>query len=85
MKKNFFHGIALDMVWEPKETGNFIFEEKKKQTWLCLRAKRQKKRENGIFLKNLHIFVILGAKTKVMKRKNTLNEFDILFHSFYNL
>ena len=73
------------MVWEPKETGNFIFEEKKNQLGFVLEQNGKKKRENGIFLKNLHIFVILGAKTKVMKRKNTLNEFDILFHSFYNL
>ena len=73
------------MVWEPKETGNFIFEEKKNKLGFVLEQNGKKKRENGIFLKNLHIFVILGAKTKVMKRKNTLNEFDILFHSFYNL
>ena len=73
------------MVWEPKETGNFIFEEKKNKLGFILEQNGKKKRENGIFLKNLHIFVILGAKTKVMKRKNTLNEFDILFHSFYNL
>ena len=73
------------MVWEPKETGNFIFEEKKNKLGFVLEQNGKKKRENGIFLKNLHIFVILGAKTKVMKRKNTLDEFDILFHSFYNL
>ena len=73
------------MVWEPKETGNFIFEEKKNKLGFVLEQNGKKKRENGIFLKNLHIFVILGAKTKVMKRKNTLHEFDILFHSFYNL
>ena len=73
------------MVWEPKETGNFIFEEKKNKLGFVLEQNGKKKRENGIFLKNLHIFVILGGKTKVMKRKNTLNEFDILFHSFYNL
>ena len=73
------------MVWEPKETGNFIFEEKKNKLGFVLEQNGKKKRENGIFLKNLHIFVILGAKTKVMKRKNTLNEFDILLHSFYNL
>ena len=73
------------MVWEPKETGNFIFEEKKNKLGFVLEQNGKKKRENGIFLKNLHISVILGAKTKVMKRKITLNEFDILFHSFYNL
>ena len=73
------------MVWEPKETGNFIFEEKKNKLGFVLEQNGKKKRENGIFLKKLHIFVILGAKTKVMKRKNTSNEFDILFHSFYNL
>ena len=73
------------MVWEPKETGNFTFEEKKTKLGLILKQNGKKKRENGIFLKNLHIFVILRAKTKVMIRKNTLNEFDILFHSFYNL
>ena len=73
------------MVWEPKKTGNFIFEEKKNKLGFVLEQNGKKKRENSIFLKNLHIFVILGAKTKVMKRKNTLNEFDILFHSFYNL
>ena len=73
------------MVWEPKETGNFIFEEKKNKLGFVLEQNGKKKRENGIFLKNLHIFVILRAKTKVMIRKNTLNEFDILFHSFYNL
>ena len=59
------------MVWEPKETGNFIFEEKKNKLGFVLEQNGKKKRENGIFLKNLHIFVILGAKTKVMKRKNT--------------
>ena len=73
------------MVWEPKETGNFIFEEKKNKLGFVLEQNGKKKRENGIFLKNLHIFVILGAKTKVLKKKNTLDEFDILFHSFYNL
>ena len=73
------------MVWEPKETGNFIFKEKKNKLGFVLEQNGKKNRDNGIFLKNLHIFVILGAKTKVMKRKNTLNEFDILFHSFYNL
>lgn len=63
------------MVWEPKETGNFIFEEKKNKLGFILEQngkKKDKKRENGIFLKNLHIFVILGAKTKVMKKKKTL-------------
>ena len=73
------------MVWEPKETAKFIFEEKKNKLGFVLEQNGKKKRENGIFLKNLHIFVILGAKTKVLKKKNTLDEFDILFHSFYNL
>ena len=57
------------MVWEPKETGNFIFEEKKNKLGFVLEQNGKKNWENGIFLKNLHIFVNLGAKTKVMKKK----------------
>ena len=79
-KKN-FPGIALEMVGEPKITKNFIIWREKKTKLALFWGKNSKKRR---FFKNLHIFVILRAKTKVMKRNNTFNEFDKLFYTFSN-
>ena len=46
-KKN-FPGIALEMVGEPKITGNFIIWREKKQNWLYFGAKTAK---NDVFSK----------------------------------
>ena len=69
MKKKIFHGIVSDVVWEPKETGNIIFEEKKKQTWLCFRAKRQKKTGKRHFSQKFAYFCNFGGKNKSNEKK----------------
>lgn len=45
------------MVWEPKETGNFIFEEKKNKLGFVLEQNGKKKNEKTAFFSKICIFL----------------------------
>ena len=56
------------MVWEPKETGNFIFEEKKNKLGLVF-SKTTKKMGKRHFSQKFAYFCNFGGKNKSNEKK----------------